>query len=236
MPASRFFRYELRTTDVDAALAFYTGVLGSQFWDGDVSVTRLAERAAAMGAPAHWLGHVGVGDVGATAARIVTLGGQQLGPAQRAFDGSPCAVVRDPFGAVMAVSSEGMTPRSARVVWHLHHSEDHERAFAVYSALFGWRAAQCVDLGSQLGIHQTFAWDESGQTVGSMANTARLPRIHPQWLFFVRVADIEDALTRVEGCGGTALEPTRTASHDIVAPCNDLQGAAFGLYQVARES
>jgi len=46
----------------------------------DISVATLPEPARARGAPAHWLGHVGVADVDATADRIVALGGEQLGP------------------------------------------------------------------------------------------------------------------------------------------------------------
>jgi uncharacterized protein len=87
------------------------------------------------------------------------------------------------------------------------------------------------DLGPQKGSHQMFAWDESGKTAGSMADTARLPGIHAQWLFFFPVSEIEASLARVRALGGATLEPMQTAHHDWVAPCNDPQGAAFALYQ-----
>jgi hypothetical protein len=45
MAASRFCRYELQTTDIDAARVFYPDVLGSQFWGPDVSLAPLSERA-----------------------------------------------------------------------------------------------------------------------------------------------------------------------------------------------
>jgi predicted enzyme related to lactoylglutathione lyase len=231
MAASRFCRYELRTTDVNAAQAFYADVVGAQLWGSDVSLAPLPERAAAQGAPAHWLGHIGVRDVEATAGRVVALGGQQLGPLQRGTDGSSHAVLRDPFGAVMAVSCETVALRGAPVAWHLLHTQDHERAFALYAALFGWTATEGLDLGPEMGCHQGFAWDESGQNMGSVANTARLPHIHPHWLFFFRVADIEDSLARVRARGGNVLGPMRAWSGDLVAPCVDPQGAAFALYR-----
>jgi uncharacterized protein len=221
MAAGRFFRYELRTTDINAAEAFYTDAFGSGFWDSQVCVAPLPESAAARGAPAHWLGHIGVSDVEGTAARVAALGVQQLGR----------ALLRDPFGAVIAVSSETAPLPKAPVAWHLHHSQDHERAFAWYAALFGWTATELVDLGPQAGCYQMFAWDESGRTVGGMANIARLPHIHPQWLFFFPVADVGDSRARVRAHGGIVLEPTQTPSGDIVAPCEDPQGAAFALYQ-----
>ena len=231
MTGNRFFRYALRTTAMTGARDFYAGVVGAQFWASDVCVTPLPERAAALGTPAHWLGHVGISDVEGTASRVVALGGQRLGPTQRGADGSLQAVLRDPFGAIVAVSSETIAPGHAPVGWHLHNSQDHERTFALYAALFGWTATDVLDLGPQGGRHQMFAWDESGRSIGSMADLARLPHVHPQWLFFFRVPNIEDALARVRRHGGKELGPTRISTGDIVAPCDDPQGAAFGLFQ-----
>lgn len=239
MGGCRFYRYELRTTDVDSARAFFAGVLGPQLWRPGVSIAPLPERAVARGAPPHWLGHVHVPDVEETVARVVAEGGQQLGPIERGTDGSLRAIVRDPFGAILAVTTE--TPPDsedsddAPVAWHLHHSEDHERAFAFYSALFGWASTGAQELGPELGSHRPFAWQQSGPIVGSMANTARLPHVHPQWLFFFRVADIEESLARVDARGGKPLTAIRTSGGDLAAPCNDPQGAAFALYQPADE-
>src|SRR5262245_20144058 len=110
MAGNRFYRYELRTTDMNAARAFYTDVLGSELWGSDVCLAPLPEHAAARGVPANWLGHIGVRDVEETAGRVVALGGQPLGPMQRSADGSPYAVLRDPFGSVMALSKETAAP------------------------------------------------------------------------------------------------------------------------------
>lgn len=231
MAGSRFFRYELRTTDVNAARAFYEDVFGPQFWDSDVSVVTLPEQAVARGAPAHWLGYVGVGDVDGTAARIVALGGQRLGPT-RGTDGSVHVVLRDPFGAVIGVSSHSESTRLSPVSWHLHHSQDHNRSFALYESLFGWAGTDVREMGPQNGSHQMFAWDASGRTVGSMTSILS-PAVHPQWLYFFPVADIEDSQARVRAGRGTALGQTQTPTGEIVVPCEDPQGAAFALYQFA---
>jgi predicted enzyme related to lactoylglutathione lyase len=231
MAGSRFCRYEFRTNDMNAARAFYTDVFGSQLWGPDVTLAPLPERAAARGAPAHWLGHIGIRDVEETAERLVALGGQQLGPTRRSTDQSSHAVLRDPFGAVMAVSAEMPTAGRAPVAWHLLHTQDHERAFASYAALFGWIATEVLDFGPETGRQQAFAWDKSGGSVGSMASTARLPDVHPHWLFFFHVVDIEDSLARARARGAKVLGPMLTPNGDLVAPCDDPQGAAFGLYQ-----
>ncbi|MBC8133309.1 MAG: hypothetical protein H7X95_10045 [Deltaproteobacteria bacterium] len=230
MSVGRFCRYELRTTNLAAARGFYRDVLPSEFWDCDVSLAPLPESAAAHGAPAHWLGHIGVTDVAATVDRIVALGGQQLGPIERGSDESFQAVLRDPFGAVLALTSEtGVRPRTA-VAWHLLHTQDHVRAFALYADLFAWTATEVQDLGPEMGCHQAFSWDESRLNAGGVANTARLPHIHPHWLFYFHVPEMEAALATVRARGGQVLGPMRTSSGDLVAACSDPQGAAFGLH------
>jgi hypothetical protein len=189
-----FFRYELRTTNVNAARAFYSELLGSEFWGSDVTIVPLPEIAAARGAPAHWLGSIGVADIEAASDRVVAAGGQRLGrPA-----------VRDPFGAVLALCSEPGLPSPGPVARQVHHSLDHERAKDFYSGLFGSTG------------HQLFV-------------TAPSPQIHPQWLYFFRVSDIESSIERIRRLGGVAFEPTQTPAGDIFVPCDDPQGAAFGL-------
>jgi predicted enzyme related to lactoylglutathione lyase len=85
-----------------------------------------------------------------------------------------------------------------------------------------------------MGRHQMFAWDESGRSVGSMTDIVS-PGVHPQWLFFFPIADIDHSLAKVSARGGMALGRTQTSSGDIVVPCEDPQGAAFALYQIAHE-
>jgi predicted enzyme related to lactoylglutathione lyase len=220
---------------VNAARAFYTDVLGAQFWGPGVSLAPLPARAAALGAPAHWLGHIGTNDVEGAAGRIVGAGGQQLGPTLRAADGSSVAVLRDPFGAVMAVGSDTSPSSHSPVAWHLLHVKDHARAFAAYADLFGWRGTEVLDLDSDIGRQQLFAWDESGVSVGGVTDLARLPHIHAQWMFCFPVTHIEDACDKVRARGGTVAEPARAPNGDLVASCEDAQRAAFALYQSARD-
>jgi predicted enzyme related to lactoylglutathione lyase len=229
---SRFCRYELRTTDVGAAQTFYAHIFGAEWWGSGVLLSALSKPALARGARPHWLGHVGVGDVEGTTARLLELGAEQLGPLRKGSDASTTAVLRDPFAALVAVSSDTAAPERSPVAWHILHTEDHERAFAAYASLFGWTATEALDLGER-GRYQVFTWDSAGKSVGSVADTARLPGIHPQWLFFFPVADIEAARAKVQASGGVALDTMKTPSGNLAAPCDDPQGAAFGLYQFA---
>jgi predicted enzyme related to lactoylglutathione lyase len=114
MGAARFVRYELRTTTVDEARAFYAELLGGDLWGDDVGIAPLPDQALARGARPHWLGHLGVGDVDGTVNRLVALGAQQLGPTVRGASASH-AIVRDPFGAVVALNSTTAPPHRDRV-------------------------------------------------------------------------------------------------------------------------
>jgi hypothetical protein len=219
---------------MDAARAFYTEILGPEVWGPDVSIAPLPERARSRGAKPHWLGHIGVRDVEATAAQLVAMGAEQLGSAGQP-GGESRVILRDPFGTIVALTPEPptQTPPRSPVVWHILHTRDHERAFAEYARLFGWTAKEALDMGPELGRHQLFAWDDSGRNAGSVADTARQAHIHTQWMFFFPVADIAASLEKVRALGGLALPPRRTKSGDLAAPCDDPQGGAFALYQFA---
>jgi uncharacterized protein len=239
-----FVSYNLRTTDMEAAQAFYTALFGWQlrqsgasraFFAGEQRVGELVplpERARAQGAPAHWLGHIGVEDVEATAQRLVTLGGQPLGPVQQRGDGVRVAALKDAQGAVFALSSEPSHGPSRVVAWHELNTTDREQAARSYAELFGWRTTESADLGPVLGGYQMFTWHAAGRSVGGMVDSARLPGVHTHWLFYFPVEDVDAAVARVRALGGSVGNgPMTVPGGDRVAQCEDPQGAAFALRQ-----
>ena len=229
---ARFSRYELRTVDLAAGRAFYEELLGAEPWGDALDVVPLPEPARARGAPAHWLGHVAVDDVEATARLFIAAGAEPLGPTRRAGDGSTRAALRDPFGAVMALTSAAARAESP-VARHLLCTRDQEAAFARYASIFGWAAKDHHDLGDR-GRVQDFAWAEGGETVGSITDLARQPQIHTQWLFYFTVADLDAAIATVRAGGGLVLPSHRFPDGGEGAACDDPQGAAFGLYRAPR--
>jgi uncharacterized protein len=228
---NRFCRYELRTTDVEGARAFYRNLLGADFWGDAIDVRPLPAHAAAAGAPAHWLGHIGVDDVVGTMHRFLLSGAKPLGQIPRGAEAAG-VLLRDPFGAIVALTSECPISSIDCVAWHLLSTQDEAQAFRTYSELFGWARVDTYDLGSKRGRHVSLSWDRAGHAVGSTADTARLPHVHPQWLFFFRTSRFEDSLAMVRALGGLTLPALETATGELVAACDDPQGAAFGLYQV----
>jgi uncharacterized protein len=236
-----FSWYELRTTDVDSARAFYAEVAGwrvdaarepDSFYLGErraAGISALPEQARARGAPPHWLGHIRVADVDGSVDRMVERGAHRLGPARR---GVEVAILRDPLGAVVAVSSR--PDGSDAVAWHELHTTDDARAWSIYAELFGWQASEVLDLGPEIGPYRTFAWLGGGNSVGAMASTARAAHIHTHWLFYFDVADLGRALAAVRSLGGRVVDKQeRHPAGGRAAYCEDAQGAAFGLREPA---
>jgi len=244
----RFAWYELITTDVAAAKAFYGKVVGWQARDASTpdlayalfaagsaavsGVMELPPDARKMGATPRWMGYVGVDDVDAAVDRIKRLGGAVYVPPTNSNIGR-IAVVADPQTAILAVV-EGLAPGpqqpaalegAGHVGWHELLAADWEKAFAFYSQLFGWQKAD-----AELGPTQTYQlFAAGGQTIGGIF-TKRPVEPVPYWLFYFNVDDIDAAAARVSEAGGEVFEgPFEVPEGSWIARCIDPQGAIFAL-------
>jgi uncharacterized protein len=245
----RFVWYELMTTDVETARAFYASVVGwgtrnasmpglpySLFTSGDSPVAglmNLPEDARRTGVTPLWIGYVGVDDVGAAVDRIKQLGGAVYVPPTNVPNISRFSVVADPQMATLALV-KGLKPGQAqsaapgapgRVGWHELLAADWEKAFAFYAELFGWQKAESHS--GVMGAYQGFS--AGGETIGGMfTKPATLPL--PFWLYYFNVDDLEAAAKRVEAGGGQILYgPTAVPGGALIVHCTDPQGAIFAL-------
>lgn len=190
----------------------------------------LHEQALARGAPAHWLGHIGVSDLTSTVRYLLDRGSQLLGPPLlRGEDGEAYAVLKDSGDAVFAVRERSGLAEQNPVVWHQLHTTDADRSWSLYSELFNWISTDSVSFTGTEGDHMNFCWSESGKDNGSIANTARLPGVHPHWLFYFSVLDLNETIGKVVALGGRALAPIAHPNGQLFVACEDPQGAAFGL-------
>jgi hypothetical protein len=245
----RFVWYELMTTDVAAAKAFYAKVVGwgtkevatpdrphTLFTAGGAlagGVTGLPEDARKMGGPPMWIGYVGVGDVDTTVARIKRLGGAVHVPPTNIPDMSRFSVVSHPQMALLAVLTwlkPGQHQHAAlneqrRVGWHELLAGDAEAALSFYGELFDWRKVE-ADPGS-LSTYRLFS--VGGQTIGGMLT--KPPLVHvAHWLYYFNVGDIDAASERVRSGGGQVLGgPVEVPAGNWIARCVDPQGAVFAL-------
>jgi predicted enzyme related to lactoylglutathione lyase len=225
---NRFFHYQLRTTDVPAAKAFYASLLG----EGVADIEPLPKQAIEHGAPAHWLGHIGVDDVEQAARAFAERGATQLGPVVPARGGGKVAVFRDPGGAVVALASRTTANHPSPkpdVIWHQLHAGNVSQTASTYCDLFGWHVAGQRDHGEH-GVHREFAWGPGDPCIGSAVDVAGRSGVHSHWLFHFQVPSLEAAVAKVRSAGGVVLEPTKLENGDRLAMCEDPQGAAFMLH------
>jgi uncharacterized protein len=248
-PHGRFVWYELMTTDVKLAKAFYASVMGwgsrgapaqsspyRLFTIGDFPVAglmNLSEDARRTGTPPYWIGYVGVDDVDSAVRRTMQLGGAVYVPPTDVPNISRFSVVADPQMATLALvkglrsgpaqSAEVGTP--GRVGWHELLATDWEGAFAFYEVLFGWQKGE-----SHVGVMGTYQeFSAGGETIGGMyTKPATLPL--PFWLYYFNIDDIQAAARRVETGGGRILYgPMAAPGGALIVHCTDPHGALFAL-------
>ncbi len=244
-----FLWYELATTDLDNAKAFYADVIGwgtrdismpgsvyTLFTVGDIPVAGLMKMPAdaiITGARPLWMGYVGVDDVDAAAGRVKELGGAVRVPPTDVPNVSRFSVIADPQTALFALikgrkrNQEGSVQPAApgHINWHELLVADPESAFAFYAGLFGWRKME-ID-GASAGNYLQFGTE--AETLGGMFPK---PQTWPWslWLYYFNVADLDAAAKRVEAGGGQILYgPTTLPGGARIVHCTDPEGGLFAL-------
>src|SRR5262249_2127635 len=245
----RFAWYELVTTDVAAAKAFYAHIIGwgtqeaataapghTLFTAADTSVSGVMgppEEAGRSGLRPTWVGYVGVDDVDAAAARIERLGGAVHVPPTDVPHISRFSVAADPQMATIAVikwanGDQGQLAdldAPGRVGWHELLAADWEKAFAFYREVFGWQKAR-PDAGAP-SSYQLFS--AGGQTIGGISPKPASEPV-PFWLYYFNVGDIDETIPRVKAGGGRIVNgPIEVLGNRWILQCTDPQGALFAL-------
>lgn len=245
-PASDFVWYDVMTTDITAAAAFYADVVG---WttkdsgmpgdpyllllDGETMVGGIMK--APEGVPPGWMGYVGVPDIHAKLEALVAAGGTVHRPATDIPGVGRFAVVADPDGAgfmlFQPIDGREAAPKVApmqprRVGWHELHAGSLDRAWPFYAGLFGWTKGEGHDMGGF--VYQTFATGDAGTNGGMMTKMPSTPV--PHWAYYIAVPDFDAAVARAERGGATLLmQPMQVPGGTWICPAKDPQGAHFHL-------
>ena len=251
---SNFIWYELLTSDIDAAAAFYGSVVGwtsqrgttpgmdYRMWMAkDVPVGGLmaiAPDAKTKGMRPMWAGYLNVSDVDATVAKIKAEGGAVYMPATDIPDVGRIAMVSDPQGAsfyVMAPTGTGPSRAYSSGTpghggWHELRTKDWQAALDFYGRHFGWTKSDALDMGP-MGTYLLF--NTGGEAIGGMMNDPSPAR--PHWLYYFNVDDIQAAKSCVESAGGTVLRgPHEVPGGGWIIQGKDPQGALFALFSAAK--
>lgn len=247
----RFVWFELMTTDVEAAIAFYGKVVGwtTESWGSEGGyrmwktaagphmggVMTLPEEAKAMGAPPHWMGNLCVASVDTAVEQVKSLGGAVY---QGPFDIPQIgrvAIVADPAGASLALyQPEGQAPghseepRPGEVSWCELASSDVDAAWNFYATIGGWQKTEAMDMGP-MGTYQMYGPATGGTIGGMMTKPEQMPV--SAWQYYFYVENLDTAIATAVENGGTLLHgPQEVPGGSRVANLLDPQGACFALH------
>lgn len=242
----QFVWYDLMTSDLDRAVAFYTEAIGwgtqprkgpapYVMWTVDGApiggVMPYASEHAAAGVTPHWVAYVTVADVDEAVEKTRKHGGSIVNEPRDIPDIGRIAAIRDPQGALIAVFKATAEMRSPEPTvgnfsWHELVTSDHEAAFDFYSDLFSWEKTSEFDMGAEMGKYQMYG--QAGKPYGGMMNNASVP---PHWLCYVKIGEIGPSVDRIKQLGGQVLyDPMEVPGGDWVTACLDPQGAPFAIH------
>jgi predicted enzyme related to lactoylglutathione lyase len=246
----RLLWYELLTTDMKAAEAFYRAVVGWTItaFDGAPQPYDMFNRAEGipvggvmtipegMGFPPHWEMYVGVPRLEDATAHIERLGGSALSPVIDVPSVGRMRTMKDPHGAVFAIYEPATPPEQPEAPpepgdasWHELYTTDAPAALTFYGEVFGWRPTESLDMGP-MGMYHMFG--RTSPLGGMMNKTPDMASVPNSWGIYFRVSDLDAAVGRVKEKGGTVLNgPMEVPGGDRVANCLDPQGAAFSLHE-----
>jgi predicted enzyme related to lactoylglutathione lyase len=248
--SDNFIWYELMTTDVEAARAFYGAVVGWNLSEGGKpgmpytvvsagtrgvgGIMALSTAALETGARPAWMGYIGVDDTDARTRRVAAAGGRILREPADIPDVGRFAVVADPGGAAfmlltpfpradMPPPAEPGTPGTFG--WNeLYAGNGEEAAFAFYSQQFGWASDELMDMGP-MGKYRIFSVD-GVQCGGMMDKPADMPAA--AWAFYINVDGIDAVVANVHANGGKVLMgPHQVPGGRWIIQGADPQGAHF---------
>lgn len=240
--------YELGTSDLDGASAFYTAVLGwtvvSAGMPGmDYRLGNASDGTGVAGlmedddpVPSAWRFYLEVADCDAAAEAVVAAGGTVLSPPADIPGTGRFAVCTDPQGAVFALLSPAPMDDAPSVgafaatvtghgAWHELSTPDPEAALDFYAGLVGWTKGVTMDMGSD-GDYQLF--QAQGNDLGGIMRP--MPDQGPAWLSYFTVDSVAAAAERITAGGGTVLHgPVDVPGGAFIAIAADPQGASFGV-------
>jgi uncharacterized protein len=244
--------YELMTSDMKAAEAFYRTVVG---WktspmdgaghpytmfnrSGDVPIAGVMTKPDEVKAPPFWAMYVGVPKLEEAASRIKRLGGSAHKEVIEIPTVGRMQMMTDPQGAhfyiyepARAEQRPEAAPEVGETSWHELMTTDAPAAMKFYEQVFGWQPSEAMDMGP-MGKYQMFNRPH-GMIGGMMNKPPEMANVPPNWQIYFRVPDVHAAAERVTANGGKILNgPMEVPGGDWVVNAMDPQGAAFGLHAI----
>jgi|HubBroStandDraft_6_1064221.scaffolds.fasta_scaffold156083_3 predicted enzyme related to lactoylglutathione lyase len=242
---------DLYTKNPAGEIQFYTGLFG---WNVE-TITRpsgnkynilsnngqpvagVVFRAAPHGdtGQGRWISYVAVADVAQTIATATGLGGKVVHPAKNLPQRGTQAILTDSQGSLLGLiqSSSGdpadNQPSVGNWAWAHLSARDPAAAAQFYHAVVGYDAVPDTREGRQ----DVFLLNSHGLARASIGPIPNRPEAYPDWLGFVRVANLNDALAKATALGARVLlAPKSTEPGTRLAIVADPADVAIGLVEL----
>lgn len=240
----KFVWHDLLTSDPAAAQRFYSELFGWQFQPSNSEYTLVTQAGRPIGGIldtrkaktkvlAQWLGSVSVADVD-SAVGVIKAGGGKLhwGPKSLGPRGE-VALVADAHDVPFVVmrAPDGDPPNASPDVngwlWDELWTRDPEAATRFYEKLASYQVN-----AKDTGDDRVYYVLESGGQPRAGVTRLLATDVKPTWLSYVRVADVNATVGRVESLGGRVLiAPTPKIRDGRVALIQDPTGAAVAIQE-----
>jgi hypothetical protein len=118
-------------------------------------------------------------------------------------------------------------PKTGGFIWYELMTTDAEAAKAFYDGLVGWDVQKGPE---EYGTYRVIGRSDGGFAGGLLPITDEMAEhgARPTWLGYIHVADVDDAVARIDAAGGKTLMPaTDIPSVGRIAMVSDPQGAPF---------
>ena len=244
----KFVWADLFTTDPVAATHFYSGLFGwtantitqhgktyTVFSNGSRPVAGLAPRSAAKGKrPSRWVGYIAVADLPSTLQRVATAGGKVRAEARDFPDRGAQAIIADgegsSFGLLQSASGDSTDgePQPGDWNWFELFVPQPQTVTAFYQQVIAYEVAP--DLRSER--KNDYLLSSGGLARAGVAPLPARDDAKAGWLGVVRVASIDEAITRTVKLGGEVLVAPRPAAFESrFAIIADPTGGTVGLVE-----
>ncbi|MEV6347960.1 VOC family protein [Actinoplanes sp. NPDC051851] len=236
---------DLATSDIDAAIRFYTGLFG---WTAQISgddfggyTTFLLNGLPVAGAgplfgegqATSWSTYVATEDADVVAARVEAAGGKVLVAPFDVADQGRMAAFLDPSGAPFSAWEAGMM-RGAEVfdvpgalIWNELNTRDPDGSVSFYGAVFGWSFRP----GQVGGLPYVYC-DLNRQPVAGvqpMVGEGWPADQPPYWLVYFAVGDCDVAAEHAVTLGARIVSPPTSITFGRYAVLTDPQGGMFAI-------
>ena len=183
----------------------------------------------------HWVSYVSVADVAQTIATATDLGGKAIHPAKNVPQRGTQAILIDSQGSLLGLvqSSSGdpadNEPSVNAWAWAHLSARDPAAAAQFYHTVIGYDAVP----DTREGRHDVFLLSSQGLARASIGPVPNRPEAYPDWLGFVRVANLDDALAKATALGAhVLLAPKSTEPDTRLAILADPADVAIGLVEL----